>query len=98
MIIIHARFQVVPAKEKAFLDEIRPLIAESRAESGNIAYDLMKDTEQDHVYTMVEVWKDAEAVGHHNTSGHFTGFVSKAPEFLAAPLAVNSYQASPLSK
>lgn len=98
MIIIHARFQVIPAKEKAFLDEIRPLITKSRAESGNIAYDLMKDTDEDHVYTMVEVWKDTEAVGHHNTSGHFNEFVSKAPEFLAAPLAVNSYEASPLSK
>ncbi|MEM1503049.1 putative quinol monooxygenase [Domibacillus sp. 8LH] len=98
MIIIHARFQVNPAKEQAFLEEIRPLIEGSRAEDGNIAYDLMKDTEQAHAYTMVEVWKDADAVAFHNTSSHFTAFVGKASEFLTAPLDVNSYEASPLSK
>ena len=56
MIIIHAGFQIQADKEQAFLEEIRPLIAASKAELGNVAYDLMKDIEKENVYTMVEVW------------------------------------------
>lgn len=92
MIIIHAGFQIKPDEEAAFLTEIRSLIQESRSESGNISYDLMKDTEHDHAYTMVEVWKDAEAVGSHNASDHFQAFVSKAPQYLSAPLSIKSFE------
>ena len=52
MIIIHAIFQVDPAKQQSFLEEIHPLIHSSREESGNVSYDLYKDTEKENVYTM----------------------------------------------
>ncbi|HDV4624086.1 TPA: antibiotic biosynthesis monooxygenase, partial [Bacillus anthracis] len=47
MIIIHAIFQVDPAKQQSFLEEIHPLIHSSREESGNVSYDLYKDTEKE---------------------------------------------------
>jgi quinol monooxygenase YgiN len=98
MIIIHAEFQINPMKEQAFLEEIHPLVASSRAEDGNITYDLMKDTERKSVYTMVEVWKDSAAVESHNTSEHFTSFVGKAPDYLAAPLNVKIYEGNKVEK
>jgi quinol monooxygenase YgiN len=98
MIIIHAEFQINPMKEQAFLEEIHPLVALSRAEDGNITYDLMKDTERESVYTMVEVWKDSAAVESHNTSEHFTSFVGKAPDYLAAPLNVKIYEGNKVEK
>lgn len=91
MIIIHAIFQVNPAKQLSFLEEIQPLLHGSREESGNVSYDLYKDTEKESVYTMVEVWKDETAVANHNTSEHFTSFVSKASQFLTAPLDIKVY-------
>ncbi|MBJ8105726.1 MULTISPECIES: putative quinol monooxygenase [Bacillus cereus group] len=91
MIIIHAIFQVDPAKQQSFLEEIQPLLHGSREESGNVSYNLNKDTEKESVYTMVEVWKDEAAVASHNSSEHFTSFVSKAPQFLTAPLDVKVY-------
>lgn len=91
MIITHAHFQVNPEKEQAFLEEIRSLIADSRKEDGNISYDLMKSTEQENTYTMVEVWQDQASVEAHGKSSHFTAFVEKAPQFLTAPLAIESY-------
>ncbi|MDX8361704.1 putative quinol monooxygenase [Cytobacillus sp. IB215316] len=96
MIIIHAVTHVNPAKEEAFLEDIRSLITASRAEGGNISYDLMKDTEKDSVYTMVEAWKDLEAVNSHNASEHFTYFTNKAKEYLIAPLDVKIYDAKQL--
>ncbi|MGW6191129.1 putative quinol monooxygenase [Bacillus cereus] len=88
MIIIHAVFQVDPAKQQSFLEEIQPLLHGSREEIGNVSY---KDTEKESVYTMVEVWKDEAAVASHNTSEHFTSFVSKAAQFLTAPLDIKVY-------
>ncbi|MGM0851279.1 MAG: putative quinol monooxygenase [Bacillota bacterium] len=98
MIIIHAEFHINPIKEQAFLEEIRPLVAASRAEEGNISYDLMKDTERDSVYTMVEVWRDAAAVENHNASEDFSSFVGRAPEYLAAPLDVKIYEGNKVEK
>lgn len=96
MIIIHATMHVQPEKEQEFLVELKPLVTGSQAESGNVMYKLMKDTEQEHVYTMVEVWQDLDAVSAHNASDHFTDFVGKAKNFLSAPLDVKSYDGTEL--
>ena len=98
MIIIHAEFQIKADKEQAFLEEIRPLIAATKAESGNVAYDLMKDTEKENVYTMIEVWADSAAVNIHNKSEHFTSFAGKALQYFAAPLDVKLYDATEMQK
>ncbi|KEK22178.1 putative quinol monooxygenase [Bacillus gaemokensis] len=97
MIIIHAVFQVAPAKQQAFLEEIQPLINGSREEKGNVSYDLYKDTEKENVYTMVEVWQGAEAVASHNASEHFTSFVEKANQFLTAPLDIKVFDGQPVN-
>ncbi|QBP40215.1 putative quinol monooxygenase [Paenisporosarcina antarctica] len=92
MIIIHAKFQLQADQEQAFLEEIRQLITGSRAESANFSYDLMKDTENEYVYTMVEVWADLAGVESHNKSDHYISFVGKAPQYLARPLDVKVYE------
>ncbi|MBS2969088.1 antibiotic biosynthesis monooxygenase [Metabacillus sp. KIGAM252] len=98
MIITHAGFQVRPDKEAAFLEEIQTLVKASQAENGCISYRLMKNLDQDHAYTMVEVWEDMTAVKSHGESEHFVGFVGKAKEFLSAPLDVKSYEGSLLQR
>ncbi|KGP74447.1 putative quinol monooxygenase [Pontibacillus yanchengensis] len=98
MIITHAHFQIDPTKEQEFLEEIRPLMEQSRAEDGNISYDLLKDTEKENTYTMVEVWKDMEAVEVHGNSNHFTAFLEKAPQFLTAPLQIESYEGNKIER
>lgn len=96
MIIIHAHLQVKPDQEQAFLQEAKTLLAATRAEEGNISYDLMKSTEQDGHYTMVEIWKDVEATAIHNTSEHFTAFTQKAQTFMAAPMDLKVFTGEPL--
>ncbi|MCM3758521.1 antibiotic biosynthesis monooxygenase [Sporosarcina aquimarina] len=96
MIIIHAHLQVKPDQEQAFLEEVKTLLPASRAEEGNISYDLLKSTEQDCHYTMVEIWNDLEATATHNTSEHFTAFVQKAPTYLAAPMDLKVFNGEPV--
>ncbi|MBA9084647.1 quinol monooxygenase YgiN [Fontibacillus solani] len=91
MILIHAGFFVDPLKEQNFLEEIASLIQASRQEAGNISYQLYKDTEKEHAFTMVEVWEDSAAVASHNSSEHFTSFSAKAGLFLTAPLDIKIY-------
>ncbi len=98
MIIIHANFTVDSAKHQAFVQEIQPLIVASRLEEGNISYNLYKHTEQENLFTMVEVWKDEQAVGIHNASEPFTSFVAKAGNFLTAPLDVQLFNGQPVQK
>jgi quinol monooxygenase YgiN len=97
MIIIHAVFNINSTKHNAFLEEIQPLIAASRAESGNVSYDLHKDTEKENVFIIVEVWQDTQAVASHNSSEHFTSFVGKSKDFLTAPLDVKAFEGQPLN-
>lgn len=91
MIIIHANLQIKPDQEQAFLEEAKTLLAASRAEEGNVSYDLMKSTEQENQFTMIEVWKDIEATTIHNTSEHFTAFTKKAATFMAAPMGLKVF-------
>ncbi|MCQ6561292.1 putative quinol monooxygenase [Paenibacillus mendelii] len=98
MIIIHARLQVKPDQEQSFLEEMRTLLPQTRAEAGNISYDLLKSTEQAHHYTMVELWKDMGAAASHNSSAHFTAFLQKAAAFLAAPMDLNVFNGEPVNR
>lgn len=47
---------------------------------------------------MVEAWKDMDAVKNHNQSDHFTAFMAKAPQYMAAPVDVKLYNAEPITK
>jgi len=96
MIIIHARLQVKKDQEQAFLEEAKILLSSTRAEKGNISYDLLKSTEQDCHYTMVELWEDLEATKAHNTSEHFTAFIQKAQAFMAAPMDLKVFNGEPV--
>ncbi|TWT08560.1 antibiotic biosynthesis monooxygenase [Planococcus sp. CPCC 101016] len=96
MMIIHAHLQVKVDQEQAFLKEAKTLVEASRAEAGNISYDLMKSTEKDGHFTMVEVWKDAESIDAHNKSEHFTAFGQKASAFMAAPMDLKVFSGEPV--
>lgn len=97
MIIIHAGLKVKPEQETAFLEAVNLLIPATRAEEGNICYDFMKDTQIEHTYKMIELWRDLEATKAHNTSVHFTSFIQKAQDFMAAPMDLKVFNGEPVS-
>ncbi|MFT8322125.1 MAG: putative quinol monooxygenase [Bacillus sp. (in: firmicutes)] len=96
MIIIHAIFKVNPDKREAFLSAMKPLIAGSQSEVGNISYQLYEEAGQQNTFIMVEKWKDEQAVEVHNQQSHFTRFVAQAEEFLSEPLEVTNFSAEKL--
>ncbi|WP_165020803.1 putative quinol monooxygenase [Dysgonomonas sp. ZJ279] len=46
----------------------------TRKESGNISYDLHVDVNNPLKFTLLEVWKDQQAIDLHNASDHFAAF------------------------
>ncbi|WP_088014746.1 putative quinol monooxygenase [Gottfriedia acidiceleris] len=94
MIIIHAKMTIDTAKETLFLEGMTSLLELSRAEEGNLSYDLTKQTDRENEYIMVEIWQDLNAVTAHNTSAHFTAFAKKAKDYLTAPIQINIYEAN----
>ena len=52
--------------------QLLPTLAEaSRQEPGNISYSIARDLERPHVFTIVEVYDDADAFTAHRESAHF---------------------------
>ena len=49
-----------------------PYLAElTRQEEGNISYTVARDLERSNVFTIVEVYRDADAFREHRESAHF---------------------------
>jgi len=51
------------------------VVAGTRTEAGNIAYDLYVDTSNPLKFTIVEIWKSQDAIDFHNETAHFKEFV-----------------------
>ena len=72
---IVAILAVKPAHRAELLAVFRDLVAKSRAEAGNLRYDLHQDLQNENRFVFVETWQDQAAVDSHNASSHFQGFV-----------------------
>ncbi|MBT2573224.1 antibiotic biosynthesis monooxygenase [Bacillus sp. ISL-51] len=88
MIVLQAYMKVKPEKREEFLGEAQSLVHHSRAEEGNVQYDLFEKAGEENTFVMLEKWKDEEAMKFHNGTEHFQGFVAKGKELLNAPLDV----------
>ena len=88
MIVLQAYMKVKADKREEFLGEAQSLVQHSRAEEGNVQYELFEKIGEEKTFVMLEQWKDEEAMKSHNATDHFQGFVAKAKDLLSAPLDV----------
>ncbi len=92
MITIVAKCSVQPSAIDEFLELALSLVHASRAEAGNVSYDLFRDLKNPAQFTFIECWKDQEAINVHNASEHFVEFGNKAAPFFGAPLDIGLYR------
>ena len=70
------------------------MLAPSRAEPGNLRYDLWQDRDEPARFVLDELYVDADAVAAHRASPHFQTYASKIADLadrtaiLLAPVAV----------
>jgi quinol monooxygenase YgiN len=77
---------VLVAKEKREADLealLRGMAASSRAEPGNLRYDLWRDAEQPGRFVLDEVYRDADALAGHRATPHFQNYLAHVGDLAA---------------
>ncbi len=67
-------------KEVELEDLLRGMAAPSRAEKGNLRYDLWRDAAEPSRFILDEMYIDAEANSSHRETLHFQNYVGKISE------------------
>lgn len=80
---IVARMEIHQGKEKEFLTHAVELIKATRAEEGNITYDLYQNSENPAMFLFYEEYKDQTAMEKHASSSYLKKFGEAVKELLA---------------
>lgn len=91
MIRIVATFRVRPDAVEEFRALAVDLVEGSRAEDGNLTYDLCVSRDDTASFVMLETWRDDAAIEAHNASAHFTALVPRMVDLCAEPPSVVQY-------
>jgi quinol monooxygenase YgiN len=67
-------------KEEELYRELLALSAPTRAEPGNITYDLYQSPERPNAFMRFEVWRDAQALEAHKVTPHLKASFQKRQE------------------
>ncbi|MGO7180673.1 putative quinol monooxygenase [Rhizobium brockwellii] len=74
---VYAVLTAKAGKEDELEALLRGMAAPSRAEPGNLRYDLWQDTETPGRFVLDEMYTDAEANSSHRASPHFQNYAGK---------------------
>ena len=85
MIYVVATLTIKPETRAELIEAARACIAETRKETGNIAYDLHESVTDPTKLVFVEQWDSAEALVPHRTAAHMKTFGRVVVNCLAAP-------------
>ena len=87
---------VLIARVKVNKDKIEPLksaalkiVADSRAEDGNINYDVHQSIEDETIFFWHETWKNKAAIDEHFETPFFKKFFEAVSEMVAEPPQIN---------
>lgn len=72
---IVAKFTVTPDTRKEVLASILKCAEHSRAEEGNIHYDVTESVSNPEIIVILEEWKSQAAIDFHNSTAHFKELV-----------------------
>jgi quinol monooxygenase YgiN len=91
LIVITAKFQVLPEHADAWPELSRTFTDACRAEDGCLWFDWSRSVDDAHEYVLVEAFRDGDAGAAHVQSDHFKQAQRDLPQYLAAtPRIVNA--------
>ncbi|MDR1896908.1 MAG: antibiotic biosynthesis monooxygenase [Prevotellaceae bacterium] len=91
-IVITAYLEIKPEKVDKFLTDIADVITKSKAEEGNVSYNLFADLHEKNKFVFVEEWKNQAAVDTHFNTVHFKSFGTLMDEVAAAPAKIKIFE------
>ena len=92
MINVIAKHYVKEDKVADFIENAKKLQEETLKEEGCIKYGLFQDVKDPGILTMIEEWKNNEALDKHMASEHFSNIVPILRGFDEKPTEINLYR------
>lgn len=84
-IVLVARLKVKDDAIEEAKQAALAIVADSRAEEGNINYDIHQAVDDPTVFVWHETWKNKAAIDEHFETEFFKGFFAKVETFAAEP-------------
>ena len=89
-VVAHLRAQEGKGPELG--EALKGLIEPTRAEPGNISYELLASLDDDRDYTFVEEYQDGDAVDAHMATAHIAAAMAAMPELVDGGLDMRKYR------
>ena len=93
MILFRITMNVLPEKQKEFMQTLLSMIEPAGKEEGCLSYDVFCDMEDNHVFSLIEEWETREDLDHHIRSERF-GVLLGTKSLLAKPLEMKIHTVS----
>ncbi len=91
-ILIVAKFVARPGKADALSTVLSACIVPSRAEAGNVHYELYRSVEDASVFLFHETWKNTAAIETHAAQPHFRQLLADSDALLQQPPEIHQIQ------
>ncbi len=88
-IILTARLKVKPEAVEEIKTTALAIVADSRAETGCINYDIHQAIDDETVFVWHETWADKAALDEHFAKPYFTEFFATVEKLAAEPPQIN---------
>jgi len=89
-IVAHLRAQEGKGAELG--EALKGLLDPTRAEPGNISYELLASLDDDRDYTFVEEYRDGDAFDAHMNTPHIAAALAAMPELVEGDADVRTYR------
>lgn len=89
-VVAHLRAQ--EGKGAQLGEALKGLIEPTRAEPGNISYELLASLDDDRNYTFVEEYVDGDALDAHMGTPHVQAAIAAMPELVEGDLDLRTYR------
>jgi quinol monooxygenase YgiN len=89
-VVVHLRAQEGRGAELG--EALKGLIDPTRAEPGNISYELLASLDDERDYTFVEEYQDGDALDAHMNTPHVQAAMAAMPELVDGGLDLRTYR------
>lgn len=88
MLVVYAKCVVSAQNRKKFLSFAEQAVEETRKESNNISYELIKEKGEKSLVAFLEKWPKQEALDRHMAREHFTRLIPKIESALTGGIEI----------
>ena len=88
LVDIHIKREHIDAFRQATIENA----SNSRKEAGVVRFDFLQDTDDATHFTLVEAYRDQDAVASHKLTAHFLAFAEKTADMFVVPRTRTLFQ------